>query len=106
MGPTRRGAWWSTALAALLVVVGAVASATQDVLLVASGLASGAVAVVVSRRLHGPDRAAWLLVGLAQVANGVGNVAIVLDHDGWFAQADLGARCSSRRPGRAWSPGR
>ncbi|WP_460446589.1 putative bifunctional diguanylate cyclase/phosphodiesterase [Angustibacter aerolatus] len=91
VGPTRRGAWWSTALAALLVVVGAVASATQDVLLVASGLASGAVAVVVSRRLHGPDRAAWLLVGLAQVANGVGNVAIVLDHDGWFAQADLGS---------------
>ncbi len=57
-------------------------------LLVAAGMWGGLVAVLCARRAAGADRTAWLLLGAAQLLNGVGNVAIALDPTGWFAHGE------------------
>ncbi len=48
-------------------------------LLVISGIVAGAAALILAGRGHGADRIAWILLGVGQILNGVGNVGWLLE---------------------------
>ena len=87
--PALRGAR-GIRLAALCASVAGLAIAvivpsTVGVLLVVSALAAGIVAVLAAARGSGVDSKAWLLLGVGQLFNSAGNLAIAVDSAAWFA---------------------
>lgn len=75
------GAPWRRAAAvgaAGMMVLGIVApTLLLPALLVLSGFLAGAVGLVVARRARGIDRNAWTLLGIGQLANGIGNLSFL-----------------------------
>ncbi len=80
--------WPVLGITALAAVVMWAAPGTTGPLLVAAGLGGGAAIICFAQAAPLPDRRAWTVLGVAQLMNGVGNIAIAAHPSAWFAHGE------------------
>lgn len=83
-------AWRRAAVAAVVLMVALGVTAPRLALpglLVISGLLAGCAGLAVARHARGIDRSAWALLGLGQLANGLGNLTFVDGDGNWIVAA-------------------
>lgn len=78
-----------TGVGLAMAVLAVVRPGNTALLLVLSAAAGGLVPLGLARSMAPGDRLAWVLIGLGQLLNSAGNVAILMDRTEWFAMAGL-----------------